>query len=232
MMKEKSSFTPSSSDPAGYTLVELMAALTLSAVVMSGVFSAYFAQQKAYRTQVKMAELQQNLRAAMYFLERDVRSAGCDPTGKAGAGIVAAGASFLRFTADFDGDGSIQSNEDISYSLYDSGGDGDTDIGRAVGGGNRQPLALNIDALDFRYIDEEGVILDDDGSGGVTANLDRVRSIQITIVARAATADPGYRNRTNYYNLIDSVNPVLPAPDDRFRRRSLATEIRCRNLKL
>jgi len=221
-----------SPDPAGFTLVELMSAMTISVVVMSAVFSAYFAQQKSYRVQVQMAELQQNLRAAMYFLERDIRSAGCDPTGRAGAGIVKARASLLRFSADFDGDGTIQSREEVTYSLYDSGGDGDTDIGRAVGDGNRQPLALNIDSLDFRYIDEDGRILDDDGAGDVTKNLSRIRSIQITIVARASAADPEYLNTTAYYNLIDSVKPILPAPNDGFRRRSLATEILCRNLSL
>lgn len=217
---------------AGFTLVELMAAMTISVMVMTAVFSAYFAQHKSYRIQVQMSELQQNLRAAMYFLERDVRSAGCDPTGNAGAGIVKARARLLRFTADFDGDGTIDSGEDITYSLYDSGGDGDTDIGRAKGGGNRQPLALNIDSLDFRYIDEDGVILDDSGSGDVTTNLNRIRSIQITIVARASVADPEYIDKTTYYNLIDSVNPILPSPNDGFRRRSLATEILCRNLGL
>ncbi len=230
-MKENFSSTPSP-DTAGFTLIELMAAMTISTVVMCAVFSAYFAQQKSYRIQLQMAELQQNLRAAMYFIERDVRSAGCDPTGRAGAGIVTARASLLRFTADFDGDGTIQSREDVTYSLYDSGGDGDTDIGRAKGGGNRQPLALNIDSLDFRYIDEDGVILDDDGSGNVTTNLKRIRSIQITIVARSTVADPEYIDTTDYYNLIDLVNPVLEARNDGFRRRSLATEIFCRNLGL
>lgn len=230
-MKEKFSLILSQ-DIAGFTLVELMAAMAISVMVMSGFFSAYFAQQKSYRIQLQMAEVQQNLRAAMYFIERDLRSAGYDPSGRAGAGIVTARASLLRFTADFDGDGTIQSTEDVTYSLYDSGGDGDTDIGRAKGGGNRQPLALNIDLLDFRYIDEDGFILDDDGSGSVTANLNRIRSIQITIVARSAVADPEYIDTTAYYNLIDSVNPVLPAPCDGFRRRSLSTEIFCRNLAL
>jgi len=217
---------------AGFTLLELMTAMTIGAVVMSGVFSTYFAQQKSYRIQQQMAGLQQNLRAAMYFIEREVRMAGCDPAGSAGAGIVTAQASLLRFTADFDGDGTIKPSEDITYSLYDSGGDGDMDIGRASGGGRRQPLALNIDSLDFRYIDKEGFLLDDDGNGNVTTSLKSIRSIQITIIARADREDPEYSDTRSYYNLIDSINAILPAQNDGFRRRRLATEILCRNLGL
>jgi type IV pilus assembly protein PilW len=231
MRGEKFSST-SSSGTAGFTLVELMTAMAIGAVVMSSVFSTYFAQQKSHRVQQQVVELQQNLRAAMYFIERDVRMAGCDPTGGTGAGIVTAGPTLLRFTSDSDGSGTIETNENVTYSLYDSGADGDMDVGRAVGEGNRQPLALNIDALDFRYLDEDGVILDDDGNGNVTTNLSRIRSVLITVVSRADREDPEYTDTTAYYNLIDSVNPVLPAQNDGFRRRRLATEILCRNLGL
>jgi type IV pilus assembly protein PilW len=217
---------------AGFTLVELMMAMTISAIVMSAVFSTYFAQQKSHRVQQQTAELQQNLRTAMYFIEREVRMAGCDPTERTGAGIVTAQTSLLRFTSDINGNGTIESNEDITYSLYDSGADGDMDVGRAVRGGIRQPLALNIDALDFRYLDENGAILDDDGSGSVTSSRNRIRSVQITIVARTAREDIQYTDTTTYYNLVDSVNPVLPAQSDGFRRRRLAGEILCRNLGL
>jgi type IV pilus assembly protein PilW len=231
-MKGKKRLSRAGLGRAGFTLVELMTAMAIGAVVMSSVFSTYFAQQKSHGVQQQMAELQQNLRAAMYFIEREVRMAGCDPTGRAGAGIVTAEPSLLRFTLDFDESGTIDSGEDISYSLYDSGSDGDMDIGRAEKGGSRQPLALNIDALDFRYLDEDGVVLDDDGSGNVTASLNSIRSIQITVVARAEKEDPEYTDTTAYYNLIDSVNPVLAAQNDGVRRRALATEILCRNLGL
>lgn len=217
---------------AGFTLVELMLAVTICAVVMGSVFSTYLAQQKSHRINKQLADLQQNLRAAVYFIEREVRMAGCDPTGRAGAGILTAGASLLRFTSDIDGNGTIEPREDITYSLYDSGADGDMDIGRSVRGGVRQPLALNIDVMDFRYLDENGVILDDDGSGNVTTSLNRIRSIQITVVARSARADPKHTDTCAYYNLVDSANPVLPAQNDGFRRRRLAGEILVRNLAL
>ncbi len=43
--------------------------------------------------------------------------------------------------------------KEITYSLYDSGMDADVtedDLGRKVGAGTNQPVAQNIDALEFR----------------------------------------------------------------------------------
>lgn len=217
---------------AGFTLAELVVAIAISAVFASSVYTTFSSQQKAYRVNEQMAGLQQNLRTSMYFIAREVRMAGCDPTGRSGAGIITAGPSLVRFTADIDGNGVIDPSEDIAYSLYDSRSDGYMDIGRSTGGGNRQPLALKIDALDFRYLDENGYVLDDDGKGNVTESLSGIRSVQITIVARSDRAAPRHTDRSAYYNLVDMDRPILPAQYDGFRRRKLASEIFCRNLGL
>jgi hypothetical protein len=82
-------------------------------------------------------------------------------------------------------------------------------------------VAENIDALDFRYLDENGAI---------TASAMLVRSIQITIVARTGRGDLGYQDTTDYRNLQGAT--ILPAPNDSFRRKTLATNIKCRNLGL
>jgi len=63
-----------------FTLIELLLALAISGVVMAGVYSAYYSQQKSYITQEQVAAMQQNLRAAMYIIQREIRMAGCDPT--------------------------------------------------------------------------------------------------------------------------------------------------------
>ncbi|MBN1907686.1 MAG: prepilin-type N-terminal cleavage/methylation domain-containing protein, partial [Deltaproteobacteria bacterium] len=67
-----------SNDTPGFTLVELLIAMAIAGVVMAGVYSAYSSQQRSYLAQEQVAAVQQNLRVAMYFMEREIRMAGCD----------------------------------------------------------------------------------------------------------------------------------------------------------
>ena len=239
---------------SGFTLTEVLVSLVIAGVVMGAVYSAYYSQQKSYRNQEQAAAMQQNLRAAMLSVERALRMAGCDPTGTANAGVVTASAGSIRITLDTtgggsdgvdnDGDGSTDeadevdlsdgdtndAGEDVTFSLYDSGGDGDNDLGRKVGAGTNQPVAENIDGLNFVYLDANNGVLDDDGNGNVIASIAAIRSVQITLVARAERPDPQYTDANNYENAQGTV--IISAPNDNFRRRRLAKQIQCRNLGL
>ena len=213
----------------GFTLTELLVAMGLSAVVMASVGAVYYQQQKSFLVQEQIASAQQNLRTSMYFMEREIRSAGYDPTQNADTSIQVANNNSITFQADINGNETIDGGETITYSLYDSGGDGDTDLGRNTGGVN-QPLAENIDALNFVYLDGASPpnVLDDDGFGNVTTNIDQIRSVQVTVVARTGRADPGYTDTRIYTNL--QAQTILGVQNDNFRRRTLSTTIACRNL--
>lgn len=212
----------------GFTLIELIVAMAVAGIVMAGVYSAYYSQQKSFVVQDELAEMQQNLRAAMFFMAREIRMAGCNPTGGADAKIIQKDDSTIHFTMDLrgkdpddpaDGDTS-DPNEDITYTLADLDGNGITEIVRDTGAG-QQIVAENIDALDFRYLDENGAI---------TASAMLTRSVQITIVARTGRGDLGYQDTTSYTNLQGA--QILAPPNDNFRRKTLATNIKCRNLGL
>jgi hypothetical protein len=126
---------------------------------------------------------------------------------------------------DFDGDGGIGADEDITYSLKDSNGDGINDyLDR-----NNQIVAENIDALDFVYLDEAGSVLDDDGSGNIVASIPLIRSIQLSLLARTGRGDLGFTNNKSYVNLQGA--QIYTAAGDSFRRKLLTTEIKCRNLE-
>jgi type IV pilus assembly protein PilW len=191
-------------------------------------YSAYYSQQKSFVVQDEMAEMQQNLRAAMFFMAREIRMAGCNPTGGSGAGFVTANANTVNFTMDLRGkdpddpaDGDTgDPNENVTYALGDSNGDGIVEIVRDTGGGPK-PVAESIDALDFVYLDE---------NGNITASNMAIRSVQITIVARTGRGDPGYIDNTSYRNLQGT--EILAPPNDNFRRRTLSTNIKCRNMGL
>lgn len=170
----------------GFTLIELLVAMVIAAIVMTSVYSVYSAQQRSYVVQEDVAAMHQNLRAAMYFMEREIRMAGCDPTEAAGAGIITANANLIRFTEDFRGkdsgdppDGDTgDPDEDISYFLVDADGDGQADdLVRDTGGVEaniEKVIAENISSLSFDYLDS---------SGASTTVIDDIRFVRITLVA-------------------------------------------------
>ena len=257
----------------GFTIVEFMVAMTLGAVILAGVVAANVSQQRSYVTQDQTAEVQQNLRAALYYMQREIRMAGCDPTAMAAdAGIVSMAGDSLHIRMDItggendgvdndldgvvdedtnglddNGDGLVDEgpeadeyrysdgdtndpDEDVRYSHYDSDGDGINDcLGRDVGAGN-QPVAQNIDALNFVYLDEDG---------NETATRSRVRAIQVTIVGRTEREIPDFADTTLYVNMqgdtVFEPNPLDPTiiPNPRnYRRTRVAMEIHGRNLGL
>ena len=151
----------------GFTLIELLVAMAISGVVMAGIYSAYYSQQKSYIAQEQVSAMQQNLRAAMYHMEREIRMAGYDPTTSGGFGITDIrlkdiddnldlnGNSSLEFTIDRNGDGIVGGGDErVYFCIYDNpvaAPDGKTDLARKDGAGGRQLLAENIEALGFAY---------------------------------------------------------------------------------
>ncbi len=206
----------------GFTLVELMLAMLLTGLIAGASYSVYLSHQRTATNQEQVVVAQDNLRAAMNFLERRIRMAGLDPdcAGTGCNGIVTAQANTLAFTTDFHNDDSVGSPaETVTFSLYDSLGDGDNDLGMSVDGGANQPIAFNIDALDFVYLDR---------NGNVTANTDQIRAIQVTVVARADRPDPNYRDTVQYRNQQGQV--IFGPANDNLRRRVLTQTVKCRNL--
>jgi len=211
--------------------------MAITGIVMAAVYSASKAQQDSYIAQEEVATMQQNVRSAMYYMEREIRMAGCHPTQKQtiSPGFVAAGPNTMNFTLDIDNnsgtgnpDGDVNdANENIIYALADNDGDGDLDFER-----NSNLIAENIDALDFVYYDNSNppVILDDDGNGNVVANINQIKSVEVTIIARVGRGDRGYADNNVYTNQNGRVMLDLSANPDNFRRRVLATVINCRNL--
>ena len=63
----------------GMTLVEIMAAIAISGILITGVYTTAIHSLRIYHRQQRAAALQQNLRAAVFYLEREIRMAGLDP---------------------------------------------------------------------------------------------------------------------------------------------------------
>lgn len=60
----------------GFTLVEIMLAITLSLILIAGVIQVYLSSKTSFHVQNELARLQENQRITIDFLERDILQAG------------------------------------------------------------------------------------------------------------------------------------------------------------
>jgi type IV pilus assembly protein PilW len=207
----------------GFTLIELVVAMALTAMVTAGIMAAYTSQLKSHVTQQQIVEMQQNLRTAMQHMEREIRMAGYDDSSRTSvAGVTTALANTFAFTMDLNEDGDVtDANERITYTLAANTA-GTLCLMRNTGGGN-VPVAENIDVLNFVYLDRLRV--------PTNVAMD-IRSVQVTIIARSSRVNPGFfRRQTDnqiYRNQQGAI--VLPAMNDQFRRMAMTSDIKCRNL--
>jgi type IV pilus assembly protein PilW len=215
----------------GFTMVELLVAMVVALMAIGAIYSTFLNQHRSYQIQEEIAEMQQNLRAAMLYMEREVRMAGCDPINTAHARIIKAEKTLIRFTEDVRGntpgsdpDGDTNDpNEDITYSLKGR------HLMKNTGGGN-QMVAQNIDAIDFVYLDGSSPpnVLNPGGSDVAAAKINQIRSVEITIVAR--TSDPLLLSPNGTVYLNQRGTEILAPQNDNVSRRRLTTWIKCRNL--
>jgi type IV pilus assembly protein PilW len=187
----------------GFTLIEMMLALAIGSILLASIYTFYIGQQKVYAIRELVAEMQQNARIGMALMAREIRMAGYNPAGIPGVGIIEAGPHVIRVTMDLNDDGVIAGDEDITYSLYDSGRDGDLDLGRQPGGGRNDPVAENIASLDFVYT------LADGSTTSTPAAPGQIRMVQVFLSAHTTKPDQAYPSNGGYrtYTLQSSITP-------------------------
>jgi len=217
----------------GFTMVELLVAMVVALLAMSAIYSTFLNQHKSYVVQEETAAMHQNIRAAMFYMQREIRMAGCDPIGTAGAGITIANATSIRFTEDVRGDlvgsdsdgATDDDNEDITYTR-----NGNNLVRNTNLGGGDQIVAQNIDAIDFVYLDGATPpnVLNPGGGNVPPASLNQIRSVEVTIVARTDRNTLASKNNNAYLNQRGF--QILGPQGDNFSRRRLTASIKCRNL--
>lgn len=220
---------------SGFTLVELLIAMTIGLIILTALSSTFLMQRKIYDVQEQIVEMVQTARAAVDMMTREIRMAGYDPTGAGGIGFVNnaddrydTDANSIHFTMDIgdgidnDGDGRVDEpdetvcdgntndpNEDINYYLYTA--DGIQKIGRRTGGaGSPQPVAENITGLSFSYrFADGGTGIPDETDGDDTNDLDDIRSVQFSITARTSKPDSNYSANGGYrtHTLTSFITP-------------------------
>jgi type IV pilus assembly protein PilW len=158
-------------DPKGMTLIELLVAMAAGIIVMGAIYGTYQGQQKAFVNQQLVVDMQQNVRAAMLLMTREIRMTGYDPAAadgidndaangiddpaeSSGATLLKAGKDWIRFSVDLTGDSDVSdANEDITYQI--SGPDLVRIDPNDTTGGVPQIVAFDIEAVGFAYAYDE-----------------------------------------------------------------------------
>ena len=67
---------PSLKRSRGVSLIELLVALVISAIIIAGIYRTFIRQQKTYTVQEQVVDMQQNVRLAVGQMMREIRQAG------------------------------------------------------------------------------------------------------------------------------------------------------------
>lgn len=187
----------------GMTLIELIITLGLTSILIAAMYRTVISQQKTYTVQEQVVDVQQNVRAAIGQMVREIRMAGYRRDILDAAGNIN---GFTQIITPVDKTNHVGKNDDqitiiiadkaITYRLQQDNTDPTKpvlvrDENTGVGG---QVIAENIEDLQIRYTLSNGTETDSPG------NPDQIKMVKITITGRTRIADPqssgdGYQRR-------------------------------------
>ena len=193
---------------SGFTLVDVMVGLAMASVVMVAITNLFMAVGRSYTIQNVAADVQQVTRAGVEHMAQNIRMAGLDPFGGAGAEIKEFTANKIHFTLDrcdapigSDGcglpDGDVEDKfENVAYQWVP----GERKLKLILyEGAKTESLIDNVSNLNFTYLD---------GDNGVPATAADIRTVIITLTVE----DPAARGEKI--------------------ERTYSARVRCRNLGL
>jgi type II secretory pathway component PulJ len=176
------------SGSGGFSVIELVVALAVMLLVMTGIISLFTTLNRTYTTQNVAAAVQQVVRTGIDIMTRNIRMAGFNPLNINPIGIVEASTNKIRFRLDLDGNGEIEAdadrNEDIAYLL-----NGNKQLIQQLNGNNASNRSLvdNVSDLKFKYLDADGQ---------ETYDVDNVRAVEITLTVQEPAGRKHLLSRT------------------------------------
>jgi type IV pilus assembly protein PilW len=179
----------------GFTLIELLVAILISGIVLAALYTVFISQEMAFSNQEQVAEMNQNIRAALDLMTREIRLAGYKTSTSTFNGIQTATATSIGILADLDQNGdTLGTNENVTYS-YNAG---TLQIFR--NSGTSVPVADNITSLSFVYTLKNGT------TTSTPSLLADIRKVAISITARTTYPD----RATGTYRTISLTTDVTP----------------------
>ncbi|OPY11069.1 MAG: hypothetical protein A4E66_01437 [Syntrophus sp. PtaB.Bin001] len=192
----------------GFTLVELMISMLVGLIVLYASYDLFIMQNRTLSNQDQIVEMQQNARAAIDMLTREIRMAGYNPAAMTDTAtkpqIKTATANSISFIADLNGDGTTTAgpanpNENIGYDVYNSSGI--SCLGR-TSNNVKQPTVDHITSLNFTYVLDDGTIT----ATPTAAQRATIAKINVSVTAQSAGVNPA--TGTNWtYTLTSEIVP-------------------------
>jgi type IV pilus assembly protein PilW len=187
---------------AGFSMIELLIVIGILAILFTFMYKGFERLNRYYTAENVKASTQQSARIGIEMMVQDIRLAGLNPLGTAGAGIVAASPTSFQFTADVNFDGDLDDPfENITYDL--NGTDLRQRNSNLLLSPNFEVLLSNVTALVFTYLDDTGTAIP---TADLATRRADIRTVGITLTV----------NR--------------PAGRDGTVSRTYTTQVRCRNL--
>lgn len=177
-------------DARGFTLVELLVGLLITAVFAIGVQQFTRAMLRGVRVLEAAAEAQETARLGAQLIAGDLRDAGFSPGGALGNGLRRAAPDGVAMARDLNGDGdSDDANEATAYHYSAERGA----LMRSQGGAAPQPLldAVPVGGLLLTYAGADGVPLAAVGELD-PAQRARVRQVVVRLAVEVPHPDPAF----------------------------------------
>lgn len=256
----------------GFTLIEVLIAMVISLIIMGGAYTVFNSYLRNTTIQTNLSDTQQTLRAAMDFVSRDLRMAGYDPEESGNFGVLdikfrnltdtssASGHSFVSFSWDKNGDGTLDNDEKIDYGLVDNNtitpGIADLYVRFPDDTNNRDVMSANLIRLGFAYAydaNDDGELDKDAGGNIIWAvdadnddDWDRLNTTTGGTTPVGTSVDLGTIRAVRIWMLVQSQAPdpkytdtktyVVGShpftPNSHFRHHLLERTILCRNMGL
>ena len=203
--------SPIAGRQAGFTMVDILVGLAMASVVMVAVISLFTAVGRSYTIQNVAADVQQVTRAGVEHMAQNIRMAGLDPFGGAGAEIKEFNADKIQFSLD---------RCDIPIGTTGCGSpDGDVDD-------KFESVTYQWDTAQSRL---EQVLYVGTASESTAILIENVSNLQFTYLdndngAPATAAD--------IRTVIITLTVTDPAGRGGMLSRTYSTRVRCRNLGL
>lgn len=234
---------PSRRHQQGLTLVEIMVALTISLLLMAGVIQVFLSNKVSHNLQNGLGRLQENARAAMDVLSRDISMAGYAAIGTTVTAVTANTRDNVTANAEL---GFTVANGTAS-DLIEVGYSSTTDcLGQATGGvainryyldgtnlmclgsGSATPaiIAEGIENMQILY----GEDTDNDGVANRYINASNIAAnpiVSVRIALLACTVENSGITDTNTYALLNA--PAIGPFNDNQLRKAFTRTIILRN---
>jgi prepilin-type N-terminal cleavage/methylation domain-containing protein len=233
---------------AGFTLVEILMVMFIMAIVVGAVYSLFYRSQKVYADQAQVVNMQQNARAAVEMICRDLWLAGYWPNPNrfqvSTAGILVAGTNSIQFSADLDKNGNTTGAEEnilYAYNSTDPPTPGPVTRQRVNTGEAPQVVADNVTSFQITYYLIYDGTIQGIGAGNAAGTLYQVGP-GISLDSPPASVDAAITglNPQDRRNMVRKVRVSLTAQtsvadlnyglNGGFRQYSLNGDVALRNL--